>query len=229
MAILIILGIVVFALAVLPQMWVQRVLAQHRHDRADIPGTGGEFARHVLDGMKLDHVGVEESKIGDHYDPAAKVVRLSPEHLRGRLLAAMVVAAHEVGHAMQDATGYRPLAARTRLAKQANTIQRVGSVVMLTAPIMLAIAKAPGLVLVQVVAGAAILGSTVLMHLLTLPVEMDASFRRALPLLKEGRYLDDNDMPAARSILRAAAFTYVAAAAYTLLDVAQWARIILRR
>ncbi len=94
---------------------------------------------------------------------------------------------------------------------------------------MLAIAKAPGLVLVQVVAGAAILGSTVFMHLLTLPVEMDASFRRALPLLKEGRYLDDKDLPAARSILRAAAFTYVAAAAYTLLDVAQWARIILRR
>ena len=222
------LALIVFALALLPQMWIKKVLAQHSVERSDFPGTGGEFARHVLDGMKLQHVGVEETKLGDHYDPAAKMVRLLPEHMNGRSLAAVVVAAHEVGHAMQDATGYKPLAARTRLAAQAVTIQRVGSIVMLTAPIVLAIAKAPGLVLVQVLAGAAILGSTIFMHLLTLPVEMDASFRRALPLLKEGRYVSDDDLSSARSILRAAAFTYVAAAAYSLLDVMQWLRVLKR-
>lgn len=222
------LALIVFALALLPQMWIKKVLAQHSRERSDFPGTGGEFARHVLDGMKLQHVGVEETKLGDHYDPAAKMVRLLPEHMNGRSLAAVVVAAHEVGHAMQDATGYKPLAARTRLAAQAVTIQRVGSIVMLTAPIVLAVAKAPGLVLVQVLAGAAILGSTIFMHLLTLPVEMDASFRRALPLLKEGRYVSDNDLSSARSILRAAAFTYVAAAAYSLLDVMQWLRVLKR-
>lgn len=222
------LALIVFALALLPQMWIKKVLAQHSGERSDFPGTGGEFARHVLDGMKLQHVGVEETKLGDHYDPAAKMVRLLPEHMNGRSLAAVVVAAHEVGHAMQDATGYKPLAARTRLAAQAVTIQRVGSIVMLTAPIVLAIAKAPGLVLVQVLAGAAILGSTIFMHLLTLPVEMDASFRRALPLLKEGRYVSDDDLSSARSILRAAAFTYVAAAAYSLLDVMQWLRVLKR-
>ncbi len=228
MSLVVIFALVVLALALLPQMWITRVLQQHSHERADYPGTGGEFARHVLDGMRLQHVLVEETKLGDHYDPAAKVVRLTREHMHGRSLTAVVVAAHEVGHAMQDATGYGPLAARTRLAGQANTVQRIGSIVMLTAPIMLAVFKAPGIVLVQVVAGIMIMGSTVLMHMLILPVEMDASFRRALPLLKAGNYIDERDMKAARSILRAAAFTYVAAAAYSLLDIMQWLRVLKR-
>lgn len=218
----------VAALAWLPQMWVRRVLTEHGTNRADIRGTGGEFARHVLDGMNLHHVGVEETKDGDHYDPESKTVRLLPQHMRGRSLAAIVVAAHEVGHAMQDATEYRPLHARTRLARQADMIQRVGSVVMLSAPIVLALVKAPGIALLQVAGGVLILGSTVLMHLLTLPVELDASFRRALPLLQKGRFIGESDMPAARKILRAAAFTYVAAAARSLLDVVQWLRILRR-
>jgi Zn-dependent membrane protease YugP len=64
------------------------------------------------------------------------------------------------------------------------------------------------------------------MHAFTLPVEFDASFRRALPVLKAGRYISDADMPAARKILKAAAFTYVAAAAMSLLDVARWIRVL---
>jgi hypothetical protein len=67
---------------------------------------------------------------------------------------------------------------------------------------------------------------TILMHAVTLPVEFDASFRRALPVLKAGRYIADRDMPAAREILRAAAFTYVAAAAMSLLDVMRWLRVL---
>lgn len=229
MAILVVAFVLlVVALAWLPQVWVTRVLAEHGASRPDIRGTGGEFARHVLDGMNLHHVGVEETKLGDHYDPASKTVRLAPQHMNGRSLAAVVVAAHEVGHAMQDATAYRPLEARTRLARQADTIQRVGSVIMLSAPVVLALVKAPGLALLQVAGGLMILGSTVLMHLLTLPVEIDASFRRALPLLERGKFIGPGDLPAARKILRAAAFTYVAAAARSLLDVVQWLRILRR-
>lgn len=226
MAILLILLAIVLVLAVLPQMWVRRAIERHAGERADFPGTGAEFARHVLDGMKLHHVKVEETKLGDHYDPDAKAVRLLPQHFKGRSLAAVVIAAHEVGHAMQDATGYAPLAARTRIARQAQRIEQVGSVVMLAAPIVLALAKAPHLILVQVLAGMTILASTVLMHAVTLPVELDASFRRALPLLKAGNYVPDKDLGAAREILRAAAFTYVAAAAMSLLDVMRWFRVI---
>ena len=217
---------VICALAVLPQMWVRRVIAAHDAERTDFPGTGGEFARHILDEMKLGHVKVEETDLGDHYDPEAKVVRLSPQHLNGRSLSAVVIAAHEAGHAMQDATGYPPLQARTRLAKQAIRAEKVGAVVMLAAPIVMALAKAPYLLVLEVFAGVMLLALSILMHAVTLPVEFDASFRRALPVLKAGRYLDDKDMPAAREILRAAAFTYVAAAAMSLLNVARWIRVL---
>jgi Zn-dependent membrane protease YugP len=222
---LISLGLVL-ALALLPQMWVGRVIARHSADRADFPGTGGEFARHVLDEMKLGNVKVEETDLGDHYDPDAKVVRLTPAHYKGRSLAAVVIAAHEAGHAMQDATGFAPLAARTRLAKQAIRMQKVGAVVMLAAPIVMALAKAPHLLLIEVFAGVMIFALSILLHAVTLPVEFDASFGRALPVLKAGRYIEERDMPAARQILRAAAFTYVAAAAMSLLDVARWFRVL---
>jgi Zn-dependent membrane protease YugP len=205
---------------------VRRVIARHSGDRPDLAGTGGEFARHLLDGMQLHHVKVEATDLGDHYDPDAKAVRLLPQHLKGRSLTALVIAAHETGHAMQDATGYRPLKERTRLARQAIRIEKVGAVVMLAAPIVMVLARAPQLLLVQALAGALILGLSIVMHAYTLPVEYDASFRRALPLLEAGRYIPERDMPAARQILRAAAFTYVAAAAMSLLDVARWIRVL---
>jgi Zn-dependent membrane protease YugP len=223
---LFILLIVAFGLAVLPQMWIRGVLRRHAVERSDLPGTGGEFARHVLDEMKLGHVKVEETTLGDHYDPEAKVVRLLPQHFGGRSLAAVVVAAHEVGHAMQDATGYGPLVHRTRMAKQAASIERFGAVVMLAAPLVLLLVKSPHVIILELFLGMLILGSTVVMHAVTLPVELDASFRRALPLLRAGGYIGDRDLGAARQILRAAAFTYVAAAAMSLLDVMRWIRVL---
>jgi Zn-dependent membrane protease YugP len=216
----------VLGLAVLPQMWVQRVIARHSADRPDFPGTGGEFARHLLDEMQLGYVKVEETPLGDHYDPDAKAIRLMPQHFKGRSLAALVIAAHETGHAMQDATGYAPLKARTQLAKRAIWMEKIGAVVMLAAPIMMVLAKGPQILLVEVAAGLMILGMALAMHAYTLPVEIDASFRRALPVLKAGKYISDRDLPAARQILRAAAFTYVAAAAMSLLDVARWFRVL---
>ncbi len=217
---------VVLGLAMLPQFWVRNVIARHSADRPDIAGTGGQFARHLLDEMKLHHVKVEETDLGDHYDPDAKAIRLSPPNMHGRSLAAVVIAAHETGHAMQDATGYGPLQARTRLARQAIRIEKVGAIVMLAAPIMLVLARTPQVLLLEIAAGVVILGMSLAMHAFTLPVEFDASFRRALPVLKAGRYIPDADMPAARKILKAAAFTYVAAAAMSLLDVARWIRVL---
>jgi hypothetical protein len=225
LAVIIVLALVV-GLAVLPQMWVQRVIAKHSAYRPDIPGTGGQFARHLLDGMKLHHVKVEETNLGDHYDPEAKALRLLPQNMNGRSLTALVIAAHEAGHAMQDATGYQPLQARTRLAKQAVRMQKVGAIVMLAAPIVVALARAPYVLAIELFAGVLIMGLSIVMHAVTLPVEFDASFRRALPILKAGKYIPDEDMPAAEEILRAAAFTYVAAAAMSLLDVARWLRVL---
>jgi len=223
---LLVVLIIAFGLALLPQMWVTGVLRRHAVQRSDFPGTGGEFARHLLDEMKLAHVKVEETTIGDHYDPEAKVVRLTPQHFDGRSLSAIVVAAHEVGHAMQDATNYGPLQARTRIAKQAHSIERLGMAVMLATPLVVLIFKSPYIIVIELLIGMLILGSTIVMHAVTLPVELDASFRRALPVLKAGGYIGDRDMGAAREILRAAAFTYVAAAAMSLLDVMRWLRVL---
>jgi hypothetical protein len=216
----------VIGLAVLPHMWVSKALERHALDRPDFPGTGGEFARHILDEMKLGHVKVQETNLGDHYDPETKTVRLTPKHLNGRSLAAVVIAAHETGHAMQDATGYPPLQARTRLAKQALRMEKIGAVVMLAAPIVLALAKAPQVLIIEVLVGVMMMVLSLLLHAVTLPVEFDASFRRALPVLKAGGYIPHADIPAAREILRAAALTYVAAAAMSLLDVARWLRLL---
>lgn len=226
MAIGLIALVVIVALAFLPGMWIKGVLSRHATERPDFPGTGGELARHLLDEMKLAHVKVEETKLGDHYDPLAKVVRLSPDHMRKRSLSAIVVAAHEVGHAMQDATGYPPLQARTKLANQARKVEILGSIIMLLSPVMLLLMKAPAAMLMELGLGLLVLSFGVLMHAVTLPVEFDASFRRALPVLKAGHYIADKDMSSARQILRAAAFTYVAAAAMSLLNVARWLRVL---
>ena len=224
MALAVIAMIAVVALIVGPSMWVKAIIARNSHPRADFPGTGGEFARHVLDGMGLKGVKVEETQLGDHYDPEAKAVRLLPQHHGGTSLAAVVIAAHEVGHAMQDATGYAPLHHRTRLAKQARWITMAGNVVMVTAPLIMIAARAPHVLVLQLVAGMAIIGVTVLMHAVTLPVEFDASFNRALPLLRAGRYIPEADMAEARRLLRAAACTYVASAAMSMIDVLRWLR-----
>jgi Zn-dependent membrane protease YugP len=225
--VLILFGLIfIIALAVLPSLWVRAVIARHGADRTDLPGTGGELARHLLDAMGLAGVKVEETALGDHYDPEAKAVRLLPDRFRGRSLSAAVIAAHEVGHAMQDATGSRLLKSRTRLAKTAIIIERVGSIVMLASPLLAAIMRHPAGMLLELGAGLLILGMGVVLHLTTLPVEFDASFNRALPILETGRYIPERDVPAARSILRAAAFTYVAAALMSLINVARWLRVL---
>jgi uncharacterized protein len=213
-------------LALLPQMWIKRVIERHSSERSEYPGTGGEFARHLLDEMKLNHVKVEETQLGDHYDTEAKAVRLSPERFAGKSLAAVVIAAHEVGHAMQDATDYPPLRARTRLAKQAATIEKFGAVVMLAAPVIMVLAKSPIILVFEVLAGVMILALSIFMHAVTLPVEFDASFKRAMPVLRAGNYINERDMTSARELLKAAALTYVAAAAMSLFDVMRWLRVL---
>jgi Zn-dependent membrane protease YugP len=117
MPILIALGLVLLLAVVLgPQLWVRSAMRRHAADRPDLPGTGGELARHLLDLAGLRDVPVETVPAGDHYDPVAKAVRLTPATFEGRSITAVAVATHEVSHALQDADGNRFLAARVRLA-----------------------------------------------------------------------------------------------------------------
>src|SRR5262249_48493542 len=120
-------ALIVLLLIVAPQLWLTSVIRRYAGERAEIPWTGAEFARHLLDGMKLERVKVEETERGDHYHPLARAVRLTTEHFHGRSLTAIVIAAHEVGHAMQDATGYAPLKTRTRIAGFADYVHKAGA------------------------------------------------------------------------------------------------------
>ena len=221
---LIIAGLVVAALFG-PQLWVQHVLRKHARPRVDFPGNGGEFARHLLTRFELPQIGVDSTDKGDHYDPRDRTVRLSEDNFKGRSLTAVVIAAHEVGHALQDASGYRPLIWRHRLVAFAQVAQQLGNGLIIATPIIALITRIPSTGLLMLAGGLASLGSAVLVHLITLPVELDASFKRALPILEAGRYIPPQDLPAARSILRAAAFTYVAGTLASLLYLWRWLRI----
>ncbi|WP_136657206.1 zinc metallopeptidase [Nitratireductor sp. XY-223] len=211
--------IVMMGLAFGPTVWVRRVMQSHAADREDYPGTGGEFARHLLDHHGLDSVKVEISKQGDHYDPKAKAVRLSPQLHDGRSVTAVAVAAHEVGHALQDHEGYKPLAWCQRLITTANVTDRIGSLLIMVLSGIGAAALSPRVLLFGILAVLLIGLVRVAAHIVMLPVEHDASFRRALPIVENGRYLPEEDLPAVRSVLKAAAYTYVAASLMQVLNL----------
>jgi uncharacterized protein len=219
-------GLLLLALVFGPQLWVKRVLRQHGADRPDLPGTGAELARHLLDEADLQSVTVEKTDLGDHYDPEAHAVRLLPQHHDGHSVAAVAVAAHEVSHAVQHARGETAFMRRLELIRSLVWVERIAGVVLMLTPIVLIVVRSPALAILQLVAGIALLGIRVVVHATTLPVEFDASFGKALPVLLRGRYLAAGDMQAARGVLKAAAYTYVAAALASLLDVARWFRIL---
>ncbi len=223
----IILGIgALLALVFGPSIWAKAVLARHSAERPDFPGSGGELARHLLDAAGLADVRVEVTDRGDHYDPEARAVRLSRDNHDGRSVTAVAVAAHEVGHALQHRDGDPALMRRTRLVKSTAAFQRIGSIVIFGTAIVGLVVRVPGLMLLGLVAGVLTMAVSVVVHLVTLPVEFDASFRRALPILDEGGYLPPEDLPAARHILRACALTYVAASLTALLNLWRWIRLI---
>jgi uncharacterized protein len=163
---------------------------------------------------------------GDHYDPDARAVRLLPAHHDGRSVAAVAIAAHEVSHAIQHARGERIFTLRLDLVRNLVWVDRLATVILILVPVVFVLVKSPAIAIVQIVAAVALLAIHVAVHLITLPVEFDASFGKALPVLEGRRYLSEQDMPAARNVLRAAAFTYVAAALVMLVNILRWFRIV---
>ncbi len=224
-----ILFIAIFGAILLgPNLWVRRVMQRYSQPAERYGGTGAELARQLLDERGLQSVAVETTEQGDHYDPRDKTVRLSTGNYQGRSLTAVTVAAHEVGHALQDAQGFAPLRARTHLVNWTRHAERLGAGLLMAAPVLGIATRAPGVTALVLLGGLLSLGSTALVHLVTLPTEFDASFGRALPLLEEGDYLHPVDYPHARRLLRAAALTYVSASLMSLLNVARWWAILRR-
>ncbi len=227
---MILLAVVLIAVIAIPGIWVKRTLHKYSEpaDRYRDKGSGAELARHLLDEFGLQNVAVEVTPAGDHYDPEARAVRLMEDKFHGHSLTAITVAAHEVGHALQDARDERLFRSRQRLAKVAARGQQAGSLILLAAPVAMLLSRSPGLGLVflSVAIGSMMIGTIV--HLLTLPVELDASFNKALPMLEDGHYLHDGDVHHAQRILKAAALTYVATSLASLLNLGRWLAVLRR-
>ena len=220
--------IFVFALIFGPGWWVRTVMSRYSKPADRYDGTGGELARYLLDGFDLQNVKVEETSDGDHYDPREKAVRLTPGNLNGHSLTAVTVAAHEVGHALQDASGYAPLKVRSQLIMLTQPVQKLGAGILIAAPFIGMLTRAPLVSLLMILGGLMSLGATTLVHLVTLPTELDASFKRALPMLEKGGILKPVDLPHARRLLTAAALTYLSASLASLLNIARWWALLRR-
>lgn len=223
-----VLVITMTALIVGPSYWVKYTLKKYSYPEDRYPGTGGELARILLDWANLQAVKVEVTEQGDHYDPLEKAVRLTADKFNGKSLTAITVAAHEVGHAIQDRDGYLPLKLRTRLIQIAAPAEKLGAAILMMAPVITVISRAPVAGALFFAGGLLTLGTATVVHLVTLPMEMHASFARALPMLEHGKYLIQGDEPHARKILRAAAWTYVSASLMTLLNIGRWWAILRR-
>jgi Zn-dependent membrane protease YugP len=226
---IIVIGLILLVILVFgPGIWVQRVLSRYSEPAERYDATGAQIARRLLDEHGLTMVTVESTDAGDHYDPDDKAVRLTADKFNGRSLTAITVAAHEVGHAVQDYRKFAPLHWRTRLVKATRGVERVGAGVLIVAPFLGLLTRVPAIGLITFAAGMMTLGISAVVHFVTLPTEFDASFGRALPMLDEHRILKKVDRPHARRLLTAAALTYVSASLMSLLNIARWMAILRR-
>jgi len=209
-----------FLLAMYAQMKVQGTYNKYAKVPAQSGYTGAQMARALLDANQLDNVAIEitNGRLSDHYDPGKKVLRLSPEVYHGKSLAALGIAAHEIGHAAQHANSYVPLAVRNSLVPIANIGGNLAFPLFFIGLFM----QSGWLVDLGVILFAA----AVAFQLITLPVEFNAS-NRAMAMLEGHGYLSrGEELQGARKVLSAAALTYIAATAVALL---QLVRLLLLR
>lgn len=197
-------------------IWAQTKVsgAYHKYKliRNEKKMSGAEVARTILDANGLEDIYVVETKgeLTDHYDPSRKVIRLSTGVFHGETIAAMSVAAHEVGHAIQDKEAYRMMRIRSSLVPFVNLISYLGYFGILIS----LFAGLTGYLMVSIV----ILLATLLFQLVTLPVEFDAS-KRAEKQLEGLMLASKEELPQSHDMLNAAAMTYVASLLSNILNL----------
>ena len=221
--------LIVLALIFGPSLWVKMVMSKYSSEKPEMPGTGGELAKHLIERFSLKDVKVEVTELGDHYDPIEKKVRLLREHYESKSLTAIAIAAHEVGHAIQDQQGDKRLAIRTKMVPIVDKVARLSVAFIYLSPVIGIITRHPMPFSLLLFLGLSGFVARMMVHAVTLPIEFDASFSKALPLLREGKYVPHSNEKAVNSILRAAALTYVSAALADILNLGRWIVILLRR
>ncbi len=193
----------------LPNLWVNYILRKYNKILSDMPFTGKELGKRILEEKKLTNVSINEIKQLDFYNPIDKKIHISHDKINKKSITSISVVAHEIGHAIQDKENYKPLKLRQTLIEKTIVFQRIGSFLLIIGlPSIFAFTKSPFITFIAALVIMGCLTTNVLVHLITLPVEFDASFKRALPIL--AKYVPKENMNQCRSVLRAAALTYLA-------------------
>ncbi len=204
------------ALMMWAQFHIQSTYEKYAQVGSNLGMTGEQVALTILQRMGVNNVKVEPvaGRLTDHYDPSAKAVRLSESVYNSTSLAAAAVAAHECGHVLQDVKGYKPMNWRAAIVPVANIGSNIGPFLVIIGLFL----GAFGGIFINI--GIALFLGVIIFHLVTLPVEFDAS-RRALKLIDQFGILQGEENQGARKVLNAAALTYVASALYSVLQLIQ--------
>ncbi|HEY9647392.1 MAG TPA: zinc metallopeptidase [Chroococcidiopsis sp.] len=203
--------------------WAQSQVKGTYQRYAQIPSslgmTGAQVAQAILSKMGIADVRIEciEGELTDHYDPSAKAVRLSQGIYSSSSLAAAAVAAHECGHVLQDKQGYGFMNVRATLVPAANLGSQLGPMLVVAGIVLGQLGSFSSLFINL---GIVLFAGVILFHLVTLPVEFDAS-SRALKLIDQLGILQGEENKGAKAVLQAAAWTYVATALYAVLQLVQ--------
>ena len=199
--------IVLFSISILPVVWINYVFKKNDEILPNMPFNGIEFGNQLIKELELKDVCLEKTLIGDHYDLDQRKVKVGEDRLRKKSLTSISIICHEIGHAIQHAENYTPLITRTKLVKNTLWINKIAfAVIYIGLPIIFATGYLP-LIKVCILLILLSLFIGVIIHLVTLEVELDASFNKAMPIIK--KKIPEVYHDSCRSILRAAAFTYV--------------------
>ena len=199
--------ILLIFIILIPIVWANYVFKKNDKILPNMPFNGYEFGEQLIKELKLGNVRIEKTLIGDHYDLDEKKVKVHEDRFQRKSLTSLSVICHEIGHAIQHAQNYTPLVTRTKLVKNTQWINKLSmAIIYIGLPTIIA----TGLLTLIKFCALILLLSTligVIIHLITLEVELDASFNRAYPIIK--KKIPEIYHDSCRSVLRAAAFTYV--------------------
>ena len=202
---------------VVPGAWVNYTLNKHDNVLPNMPFTAKEFGLNLLKEKNLDEVKIEDTKIGDHYDTNSKTVRVKPDRLDKKSITSITVMCHEIGHAIQHKENYPPLIRRQVIISKTEWLNKLSSLLLYAGiPTILATGAIPFIRVCVIIIFASIL-INMIAHLVTLDVELDASFKRAMPILE--KKIPEEYHSSCKSILRVCAFTYVVGSLTSILDV----------
>ena len=199
--------IIFLLLSVFPMLWLNYVFNKNDKILINMPFNGQEFGNLILEEKGLNNVLIEETSVGDHYDLNEKKVKILNERLNKKSLTSISIICHEIGHAIQHQENYKPLKNRTIIVKSTAWITQIGNSILLIGIPFIFATGATSLIKTSLIIVLISLIIGVFIHIITLDVEFDASFNRAMPIIKEKIPKEYHN--ACRSVLLAAAFTYV--------------------